>query len=198
MKTTLSRLLGSLLLLSGLASCVTPPRAVDPDASAETLAENPDRADPENFEITVGLVAGPSLGVGGTISQVMYEGKRRWRLEGGLATAGLDEDLDNTGRAVDEGWDQATLGVRVEAIDEGTSHWSLRGGVAWVRAQGDPVFLDEPADYGGVYVGGAWQWELSEHVSTGPELTVFGLLPEGSGRTGGLVPQLAWRLIVHF
>jgi hypothetical protein len=153
----------------------------------------------ENFQLAAGPVAGPGIGVGASIGQTVHEGERRRILvEAGLMHQRLDDDLDNTGRPLREGWDQATLGVRIESTATEGGRWSLRGGAVWVRAQGDPVFLDEPADYGGVYLGAGLEWRFSRHLSMGPELTLFGLLPEGSGRTGGIVPQLAWRVALRF
>jgi len=152
----------------------------------------------EEIELAAGPVVGPGVGILASGSQRMLEGRRiDLHVEAGLAHQGLDDDVDHRGRRVTKGWDQVFLGLKaVRGTDEG-HRWVARAGAVWLRAQGDPVFLDEPTDYGGVFFGVGYEHRLSEHLSTGPDFALIGAFPEAAGGGAGVVPQLAWRLVWH-
>jgi len=147
----------------------------------------------EDIDLGVGASALPGLGVTVSASQRMTSTENaRIDVEFGWTHQELDDHPDGT----DEDWEQVQLGLLWEKDPLEAQHWIARAGVVWLRAQGDPVYLDDPGDYGGVYLGVGYRWETSPHLSTGPDFSL--LLVDGEGRQcGGVVPQLAWRLVWH-
>ena len=151
-----------------------------------------------DIEVAAGPIVGPGVGAFVSAAQLMLERERFLvHVEVGYAHSTLDPGIDRVGRPVDEGWDQVYGGFRVTTSPAARAHWVARGGAAWVRAQGDPEYFDDPGDYGGAYLGVGYVRRLTEHLSTGPALTLYGVLPEGSEDDGGVVPQLAWHLAWH-
>jgi len=151
----------------------------------------------EDFTLAVGPAASPGLGLHLSGAQRMYEGERfDLSAEVGFVQQALRSMYDDRGRCRDSGWSQALFGFQAATHPRDGARWIGRAGVTWLRAMGDPVFLDEPGDYGGFFVGLGYERRIGEHLSTGPDLTLLGLLPEGSG-SGGVMPQLAWRIIWH-
>ena len=147
----------------------------------------------EDIDLTVGASALPGYGVTTGIAQRMTTTENaRIDLEFDWTRQKVDDDPDGT----DDSWQQIQLGLLWKKDPLETRHWIARAGVAWLRAQGDPVYLDEPGDYGGVYLGLGYLWETSPHLSTGPDFTLLFVEGEGS-QGGGLIPQIAWRLVWH-
>ncbi|MEW6074011.1 MAG: hypothetical protein AB1726_15625 [Planctomycetota bacterium] len=149
-----------------------------------------------DLHLGAAAVWGPRLGGEIRAAQLALERPRFDVLvEASVAHESLDPAVSPQGERVDEGWDQVQAGLAIVTDPRGDASWVGRAGVVWLRAQGDPVVLDAPLDYGGGYLGIGRLHRLNEHLSTGPELTLLGVLPEGSGDAGGVVPQLAWRLV---
>lgn len=145
----------------------------------------------EDVEVGVGASALPGYGATVSFSQRMLQVEHaRLDLEVEVAFQRLGEDPD----ATDGDWQQVRMGFLGRTDPAGARHWTARAGMALLRAQGDPVYLDAPGDYGGGYVGVGYLVDVGAHVSTGPDLSLFVVDGEGSNR-GGLVPQVAWRLV---
>ena len=91
-------------------------------------------------------------------------------------------------------WSQIQSGLKLSFQPKERRHWTLRTGVVWLRAAGEPNLLDEPGDYGGFYVGGGFEAEITEHLTVGPAVVLMPVFMEGS-QDLELVPQLTWRFI---
>lgn len=73
----------------------------------------------------------------------------------------------------------------------------FRYGVTWFRANGKPKIVDKRGDYLGAYVGGGYEWDLSEHWTVSPDVTAN--FVNGEGSTGAdFVPQVALSLLFRF
>ena len=147
----------------------------------------------EDIDLGVGASVLPGYGVNVAASQRMASTENtRIDLEFDWTHQELDDDPEGT----DEDWEQVRLGIRWKKDPLEKQHWIARAGVVWLRSQGDPVYLADPGDYGGVYLGLGYQWETSPHLSTGPGFSL--LLVEGEGSHGaGVVPQFVWQLVWH-
>jgi len=92
---------------------------------------------------------------------------------------------------------QAQAGVRQLVHPDRASHPVVRYGAVWLRATGDPAILSRPGDYLGAYLGIGYEWDLSPHVTVGPELNVLFL--EGEGSLGfEVLPQLGFGIFWNF
>lgn len=148
----------------------------------------------EDLDLGVGASGLPGYGFVVSAAQRMTSTENfRVDLEIDWTHQELDDDPDGT----DEDWEQVRLGFLFERNPAATRHWTARTGFVWLRAQGDPVYLDDPGDYAGMYLGLGHVWDVSPHLSHGPDFSL--LLVDGEGsQSGGLVPQIAWRLVWHF
>jgi hypothetical protein len=132
----------------------------------------------------------PGVGVGAALAQrVLDRGSKRIDFELGLER----QELADAGPSGDD-WTRIWTGLRCGAA-EPVDAFVWRAGATWVRSEGEAAGLD-PADFGGVYVGGGYAWELAPAFATGPELTVLYLDSEGTGSSGA-VAELAWRWVWH-
>ena len=148
----------------------------------------------ENLEIGAGVSGLPRVGGLISVSQRMHTapwGRLDFELD--LVHQELKTDESETGHR-DDDFDQVRLGLRwrLEPVEPRTL--VLRLGVAWMRIQGDFKYLDEPADYGGGYLGVGYEFPLGDHAVTGPDFSLLLMDAEGTGDSG-FVPQLAWRIL---
>jgi hypothetical protein len=102
-------------------------------------------------------------------------------------------ELAEAGPTGDDDWDEVRAGLKLRPAGEETAPWFGRAGAVWLRAEGEPEFLDGPGDYGGLYLGAGLQFALAPAWRTGPEVTVLGVDAEGSRGGSGVVAELAWR-----
>lgn len=146
-------------------------------------------------DLELGATAGALPGLGGAVSfsQRMHGGAAgRLDAQVDLTHQSVDRDVGAHGRVGDT-VDQIRAGVLWRPTPEASGTWTVRAGVAWLRAKGDPVFLDEPGDYGGGFFGLGYRWHVTPSLVQGPELTVQFFDSEGNGGSG-FVPELAWGL----
>jgi hypothetical protein len=153
----------------------------------------------EDFELSIGPSLLPNIGVAASAGQAFHRSRASsWIFETNGVFQFLDDsDVADAGNSGAEDWYQLGGGVKVLFTPDERRHASLRAGVVWLRALGDVNLIDDPGDYFGFYVGGGFETELGRHLSTGPDLILMTVFPEGGGNPE-LVPQLAWRLIWRF
>lgn len=148
----------------------------------------------EDLELGAGVTGLPRVGGLVSFSQRMHTADwGRLDLEVDVSHQDLKEDEAENGHR-DDDFGQVRLGMRwrLEPVDPRTL--VLRLGIAWMRVQGDFEYLDEPADYGGGFVGIGYEFPLGDHAVTGPDFSLMLMDAEGTGDTG-LVPQFAWRIL---
>ena len=150
----------------------------------------------EDVDLTVSAQALPGVGAGLSLSQrVLDRGAKRIDFELGFER----QELADEGPSGDD-WTRIWAGLRCAplfAADERQHHLEWRGGVTWLRSDGEPSVLRDPGDYGGAYLGAAWIWELGPSVGTGPDVTVLFVDAEGDNSGSALVGELAWRWVWH-
>ncbi len=167
---------------------------------AGACASTPRTPDDHDVELVTGVVALPGVGGFAGLTQRMWEGPRvRADVEAELVYQRLDDDVNGNGDVGDDlaqfrfGFRLTRPGAIVSGGSPGeASRWVGRFGATWMRFQGDPVYLDEPLDYGGVYAGVGWEFAVGKRWVMGPHATVHWVTSESDGGTG-LVPELAWR-----
>ena len=139
-----------------------------------------------DFELAAGASAlpGPGVVVGASQRMAVVD-EKEIDVEIDWTHQWLDTGVENQRRRGDDS-DQVRLGFRVRWPEAEPDRWTARVGVAWLRAQGDPEFLDLPGDYGGAYLGLGYDFELSEHLLTGPDFHAPLLRRRVEGRLGPL------------
>ena len=144
------------------------------------------------LDLSLGAQALPGAGVSAALAQrVLTHGTRRVDFELGLDR----QELGDAGPEGDD-WTRIWAGVR-SAASEPSSHLQGRGGVTWLRSEGETSTLSDPGDYGGVYLGAGWSFELAPALATGPDLVVLFVDSEGDKSGSGVVAELAWRWVWH-
>lgn len=140
-----------------------------------------------------GLSAGPSAGLSFGASQRLVRGSDH---ELHVEIELHQQDLDPTrfeGERLDGRWSQVRGGFKAVLVDEDPWNWTGRLGVTWIRPVGDPVYVDEPEDYGGFYLGAGLERLVGSRLLFSPDLALLGLFQESAGESGvGL--QLTLRL----
>lgn len=132
----------------------------------------------------------PGAGAGVTVSQLVLErGQRRIDFELGLER----QELSDEGPQGDD-WTRIWSGLRCAAGEPG-SGFEGHAGVTWLRSEGQAGGLDDPGDYGGIYLGAGWVFALAPALGTGPDLTFLYVDSEGDRSGSGAVVELAWRWI---
>ena len=147
----------------------------------------------EDVDVSLGLSTLPGLGATLGLSQRIVTAR------GVRYDVGVDlthQELDDPGPDGDDDWRQFRLGFSAGFFGEQRRGWIARAGLTWVRAQGDPGYLDTTGDFGGGYMGLGYRFPLSRFVSFEPDISVLVLDAEGGGDFG-YVPELTWRLVWH-
>ena len=147
----------------------------------------------EDIDLSIAASGLPAFGASAGLAQRIGS-VHGLRLDAELAWT--HQELPDEGPRGDD-WDQVFGGVRLGDPANAELRRSLRAGITWLRAEGDPQFLDDPGDYGGVYLGGGLTWRIARSLSSGPELTLSALDSEGSKSGSGFTAELAWRLVWH-
>lgn len=147
----------------------------------------------QDLDLALAAHALPGVGGGVGLSQRMgtFAGQR---LDFEIAL--MHQELSEAGPRGDD-WDQIWGGLRLGALERDGLSGTFRAGVTWLRVEGDPEYLDDPGDYGGLYAGAGLEWPVSAALSTGPEATVSAVDSEGSKSGAGLTGEIAWRLVWH-
>ena len=171
------------LALALLSGCATTP-------AAPTRYGRQERA--HEFEFATGISTLPGVGTFVGVSQRIWDGPRvRADFETELVYQALDDDVASNGDVGDD-LGQFRFGLRFRRPGNDGPRWIGRFGGTWMRFQGDPVYLDDPRDYGGVYLGVGYEFPLGKRWITGPHVTVHFVASEGVGDSGA-VPEAAWR-----
>jgi hypothetical protein len=140
----------------------------------------------------LGASAVPGLGLSATMGQVFCRDPRvTWSFEASAAVQRLVFDGDG---------ELAFLrgGVKASLSPDCASHWVGRAGPAWFRAtENSAPFVDDAGDFFGGYASVGHEWDLTPHVSTGPEAGVLLGIEEKQGDFQAL-PFLCWHLILKF
>lgn len=151
---------------------------------------------PQPGELSLGASAMVSPGLGGEleVGQVLRESPGvTWSFE---VLAALQSPGDALFFEGDGRWAQARAGLKAAFQPSARGHWTVRGGVVWLRSTAPNRFLDHVlSDYIGPYGGVGWEYDLTTRLSTGPEMNLMLVGSEGTGRFG-LVPQLLWHVSV--
>ena len=173
-----SRRLPGLLALLLLGACAAP-------------APNGDQG-PGDFDLSLGTSALPGIGLTiGASQRMLSSSYQRTDVELELAHQVIDDAVVN-GHTKDS-LNRIRGGLRMRFGLEDPERLVLRAGVVWLRIQGDAGYLDEADDYGGIYLGVAYEFVLPGGFSTGPGFNAYLVDSEGGGDSGW-VPELAWTL----
>ena len=147
----------------------------------------------EDLDLSVAASAFPSAGA--SLGFAQRVGKvHDWRVDAEVTL--VHQELSDEGPRGDN-WDQVFGGLRFTGPRDARVQPAIRTGITWLRVEGETSFLDDPGDYGGVYLGGGLGWSVSPSLSTGPELTLSALDSEGNHSGSGMAAELAWRLVWH-
>jgi len=147
----------------------------------------------EDFDLSAAAHALPGLGFGAGFAQRVGE-LSDLRIDAEITL--VHQELSDAGPLGDD-WDQILGGLRFSPAERDSHYFYGRAGVTWLRADGDPEFLDDPGDYGGGYGGVGYEWSLSPSLATGPELTLSYVDGEGHSSGSGLIGEIAWRWVWH-
>lgn len=160
----------ALLLVATLAACRAPPY-VGPAFSALPLV---------GFEVDAGLQLRESLA-----------------LEAGGTLQFLDDtDFVDDGFAEPGDFVQLHAGLKHRFRGRQGRRRTLRYGLAWLRADGEPLIIDRSGRYLGLYAGGGFETDVGSWT-VGPEFRVhcaWGL--EGQGFEA--LPQIVWHFVRRF
>ena len=151
-------------------------------------------AEPRELTFTGGLSAIPNLGFTAGVDQVFHrQDEKSYALEL-IATVQPwdDEDLIRDGNPAAGPFVQFQLGVEHTRPGGDNRWWTAHAGAVWFRANGEPNVVQESGDYLGAYAGVGFEWQISEHVTMGPDLSLLFVSLEGSSELD-VVPQIAWR-----
>lgn len=94
------------------------------------------------------------------------------------------DPIEYEGERLDGSWSQVRGGVKLVWPTDDEWAWTGRMGITWVRAVGDPVFVDVPEDFGGFYLSAGRDRLLGRHLLFSPDLALLGLFEESEGDTG--------------
>ena len=88
-------------------------------------------------------------------------------------------------------------GVKASLLPCGRLHPTGRLGLAWFRATEDTEFIPEAGDYVGVYAGLGLEYDLTDRITTGPEISLIAASKEGEFDPV-YVPQFSWHVLWNF
>jgi len=175
----------ALLVLAGLvAGCRT---RIPSTAPRDTYAGVAFSALPQ-----VGLEAG-----GGKI--IARPARYDLAAEGAVAFQFIDDtDLADDGRPGPGSFTQLRGGLKHTFSPGGRRHLTARYGLVWFRATGaNPLIIDDPGDYLGIYAGVGFETDLTPTLTMGPEIRL--LIVDGlDGQGVQAFPQFAWNLFWNF
>ena len=90
-------------------------------------------------------------------------------------------------------------GVKATFQPRGCGHWVARAGATFLRNTGDTSVLAQQGDYVGIYAGIGYEWDITPHLSTGPEVLAYIVDQEGLTDIDiEVVPQFLWHVILKF
>lgn len=141
----------------------------------------------------VSAVVSPGVGGGVLLGQVFArEPGTTWAVEVSAAAQPPGSRLffEEDGR-----WAQVQVGVKASLTPDRRGRWTGRGGAVWLRSTASNPFLDVRADHIGGYVGVGYDYDLTDALSTGPELNLM-LVSYEQEVAFHLVPQLRWHVLV--
>ncbi len=139
----------------------------------------------------------PSLGVSGSAAFEVGELRAGslW-VETELTQQCLDDsDVTDDAHPAAGDWTQLRVGGKLALPSTERRDWTVRAGLVWAEARGEPNVVDRAGDYYGAYLGLGFETALGEHVRAGPELALLSLVEDGGSHVH-LVPQLTWRILL--
>lgn len=94
------------------------------------------------------------------------------------------------------------LGVALRGSPRGRIHPTVRGGITWFRVSGNPEVIDvasfdEGGDYIGVYLAVGVDFDITDCVTTGPEVGYVAGIEAGNGEFGGTL-EARWHILFKF
>jgi hypothetical protein len=143
------------------------------------------REDARRAYVDLGMSALPGMGASAALGQLFSDRKELFDFAFELTT---------TLQKVEDGrFFQVQAGVKQTGSPGHDSHLVLRYGLTWFRATGNPEFISLPGDYLGGYFGAGYEWDLSPHITIGPEARVV-----VASREGTLDVEAFPQLGIHF
>jgi hypothetical protein len=142
-----------------------------------------------------GVIAlSPSVGGGFEFGQVFARSRlATWSIEALAAFQDLSTDLWGEGEG---SWGQARGGVKATFAPATRGHVTARAGIAWFRQTAATAFVDTPGDYLGGYAGLGYEFDVTRHLTTGPEISVLVGAREGTADFVA-TPQLLWHVLLR-
>lgn len=175
------------LFLALVAACATPSGSAPAEAGAGP------------YRFGGGPSVLPNLGVTASAAVLLRE-RESHDLWGELqVTQQCLDDTDLTGGRRDAAgdWTQLQVGVKYELPLDQRRDWTVRTGLVWFEARGEPNIVNDAGDYYGAYLGVGFETAFSEHFSAGPQLAGLFTFEEG-GSGFDLVPQLTWHFLWRY
>ena len=123
-----------------------------------------------DFFAAAGLSAVPNIGASVTVGQYFNTRtpKFDWAVELQAVYQGGEDSTEQTG-----GFAQVSLGVKQVTAPGHSNHLVFRYGATWFRANGRPEVIAHPGDYLGGYAGVGWEYEVSDRITTGPDIRII-------------------------
>ena len=90
-------------------------------------------------------------------------------------------------------WYQVRAGLARASSPDEDRRVTTAFGAVWLRAEGDPNWIQEPGDYAGLYAAVGFVADLTPTISMGPEATLMGVTHTDRFALVRPIPQVNWR-----
>lgn len=118
-----------------------------------------------------------------------------WSLELEATLQDLDSEIGGTTEG--GSWAQVRGGAKASFNPCGRGHPTARAGFGWFRSTGETDLVGDADDYIAFHVGLGYEFDITEHLTTGPEITALFAAAE-KGFDVKVVPQVRWHVIWKF
>ncbi|MDJ0523368.1 MAG: hypothetical protein QNJ90_14955 [Planctomycetota bacterium] len=146
------------------------------------------------FYAGAAAVVSPGLGAGLQFGQVFARTPQAtWSFE---MLAELQDPSDDLWFEGSGNYGQIRGGAKGSFSPCSCAHWTVRGGVVWLRSTAPNEFLDRTGDHVGLYAGLGYEWDITPRFTTGPEVSLSLVAREGDSDIQAL-PQLRWHFILN-
>ena len=103
-----------------------------------------------------------------------------------------DEDVASDGQPKAGPWYQIMAGLKRSSTPAGLRHVTSRIGAVWLRAEGEPNFIQEEGNYLGAYGGVGFETHLGPSLMVGPNVTILLITRDVHFSLARPVPQISW------